>query len=156
MGAKFRNRRSRTGAAVLAGVTLPCAILWRRANGTKGSKSQIENEEEGEKRKEDEGRIQAEQLPPPQPVVRRTALAAPPNELFSADHVPGHDGEPQGPRGILKLPRELRDMIYLEFLLDKDIVVNLHNRTLWSCRRDIRKETRANDILSLLVSCRQV
>lgn len=145
MREKFRNRRSRIGAAVLASLTFPCSI-FRRANGTEGPKSQVENKDEGGKGKgkEDEERIQAEQLPSPQPA------------LFSVNHVPGHTREPQEPRGILKLPKELRDMIYTEFLLDKDIVVNLHSTTLWSCRRDINKKTRANDILSLLVSCRQV
>jgi hypothetical protein len=147
---KPRSYFSLTGRAVLAVLQSPYTITRRVFNKRK-SKSLKRNYGNP---------IQAKNSLPPLPIERDPSLGLPVDVSFDVNDTLGQANEPQKRCGFHSMPIELKRMIYLEFIYEEEIVVSLDSGILWSRRQetlptDGLKNTRGDDILSLLLSCRQ-
>jgi hypothetical protein len=146
-----RSYFSLTGRAVLAVLQSPYTITRRVFNK---SKSKLLKGNCGNP-------IQTKNLLPPLPIESDPSLGLPLDVSIDINDTLGHANEPQKRCGFHSMPTELKRMIYLEFIYQEEIVISLDNGILWSRRQktlptESTKNTRGNDILSLLLSCQQM
>jgi hypothetical protein len=148
---KPRNYFSLAGRAVLAVLQSPYTITRRVFNKRKSKLL----------RRNCENPIQAKNSLPPLPIERDLSLGLPLDVSSDVNYTLGNANELQKRCGFHSMPIELKRMIYLEFIYEEEIVVSLDNGILWSRRQETLptdgvKNTRGNDMLSLLLSCRQM
>jgi hypothetical protein len=147
---KPRSYFSLTGRAVLAVLQSPYTITRRVFNKRK---SKSLNRNRG-------NTIRAKNSLPSLPIENNPSLGLPLHVSVGVNDTLGQTNEPQKRCGFHSMPTELKRMIYLEFIYEEEIVISLDSGILWSRRQetlptDGKKNTRGNDVLSLLLSCRQ-
>ena len=151
---KPRSYLSLTGRAVLAVLE----VLKSPYTITRGmfNKRKSKSLKRGDKKP-----IQAKYWLPPLPIDSGAAPGFPLDISFHINDTLGQATEPHQRCGFHSIPIELKRMIYSEFIHDIEIIVGLHNSILWgrwqeNLPADRKKNPRCNDILSLLLTCRQM